>query len=233
MEQQDLDEYLNFLTGIPDLDINILNYLNDDDLLHACQTNQYAKNVCRTGQLWQQRSYDRYDNVPPKPKTITWREYYFLLPNYPFDFNKEDYRRYIDSLIDTNNYRDLKTLIKLGEYESVYWEILRLNRLDVLDRLQREGLLEGSEEEKSRMADNAIILGRFNFLDWLTERGIYPSENIMNQAIKHDNLPAVQWLYAHGYPIKPEYLQTREFLRPRRMPESNKVRTWLQEEGLI
>ena len=66
-------------TGVPDLDIKILNELDDQSLASVCQTDKYTQDLCSRGELWKQRVEKYIDKLPP----MTYKEIYnyFKDPN--------------------------------------------------------------------------------------------------------------------------------------------------------
>lgn len=72
------------LTGIPEVDFKILNTLPDRELGRACQTNQYATELCRDDYFWQTRIGDRIGDeyLEGKPEGITWQDWYLFWVNH-------------------------------------------------------------------------------------------------------------------------------------------------------
>lgn len=71
---------------IPEVDINILLRLNDQDLFNTCQTNVYFSQVCRDPYFWRERIRVYIDDkyTDDKPEGISWRNWYlFWRNNYP------------------------------------------------------------------------------------------------------------------------------------------------------
>lgn len=70
-----------YLSGVPDTDLKILEYLSDRELLSQCIVNSYANNLCQKESLWLNRFIQKYgkDNLIYKPKDMKWREFYLKL----------------------------------------------------------------------------------------------------------------------------------------------------------
>lgn len=73
------------LTGIKDVDINILNNLEDKDLVSYCETHQYAKSICNDQSFWQRRTISKYgeqldvEMMRKNKGDIKWSDYYIEL----------------------------------------------------------------------------------------------------------------------------------------------------------
>ena len=68
METTDLEYYTQLLTGIPEIDIKIINELTNKDLFRFCQVNKYARELCQTDYLWQVRIASRYGEIDENQK---------------------------------------------------------------------------------------------------------------------------------------------------------------------
>ncbi len=69
------------LTGIKNLDIEILNQLEDKDLVKICQTNQEINNICNDQQFWWKRILFKFPYISLKVLNEnigdrTWSDYY-------------------------------------------------------------------------------------------------------------------------------------------------------------
>ena len=221
----DLDEYLDTLTGIPEVDFRILNNLDVKDLVNACRINKYVNSLCQSDYLWQGRVADRYQQMKiQKPEAMTWQEYYFALPY----FHPRLEAKKFDQVVKDANYPILRSLIQLGFLAYIYLVIIRLQRLDVLQGLDERNLLNLTPEQKQQFTDEAIRRGNTQFLDWFATKGILPSPEAMQLAIRSRQLPSVQWLHQHGYQVQPQYLQQAGI-----MFGSAEIRQWLRQQGLI
>lgn len=84
--------YNKLLTGVADLDIDILLNLPYWDLVKICQTNKEGEKLCANPTLWQRRILKYYLNndqtLLVKSPNVTWRQYHgsfvFVIPNLYF-----------------------------------------------------------------------------------------------------------------------------------------------------
>ncbi len=51
------------LTGIKDIDFQILNNLDDPSLLYFCKVNRKVSQLCQDPELWQRRLKERYPEM--------------------------------------------------------------------------------------------------------------------------------------------------------------------------
>ena len=211
------------ITGIPELDMKIINELSDYNLVRFCQTNTYVNSLCKSDYLWQERIKDRYGQVQPKPQNITWQEYYFVIPYYQPTVVLKTFRQ----LIQNANYPILQILIKIGFFETIGSMAIFMNRLDIFEGLFQRGSFQLTPDEERIITNLAVGNGRINFLDWLAAHGFYPGPEAMIIAIRSKQLPAVQWLHAHGYQVPPEAFPAG------RVVGTEEIREWLEEQGAI
>jgi hypothetical protein len=66
------------LTGITDLDLEILMNLPDRDLLNYCSTNKDIYNMCNNDHFWRKRFIKRFGETAAqyKPKERKWKNHY-------------------------------------------------------------------------------------------------------------------------------------------------------------
>ena len=66
------------MTGIKDLDLEILMNLPDRDLLNYCSTNKDIYNMCNNDMFWRKRFIKRFGEIPAKykPKERKWKNHY-------------------------------------------------------------------------------------------------------------------------------------------------------------
>lgn len=93
MEPQ--DENLSILTYDPNVDINILSYLDDDILLNMCSTNSYVNSLCNEEKLWILKLNRKYG---------------------PYRFDKYPYKSYRDIYMDL-------TVARMILFSTTYGEI--------------------------------------------------------------------------------------------------------------
>ena len=68
------------LSGIKDLDREIMLKMDDQTLLNFCQTSQYARELCDNDLFWQKRVTQQYPRlVSIKQENYSWRQYYLYL----------------------------------------------------------------------------------------------------------------------------------------------------------
>lgn len=51
------------MTGVPEIDINILLQLDDESLTHVCQVDEYIRTLCNGDDLWRRRLEMNYPRV--------------------------------------------------------------------------------------------------------------------------------------------------------------------------
>src|SRR5579883_2736487 len=70
------------LSGIRDVDLQILTNLNDHDLFSICQIkNKYINSLCNNESFWRNRFLDKYGKNF-KYEGRTWKDFYFKLAYY-------------------------------------------------------------------------------------------------------------------------------------------------------
>lgn len=120
-------------TGNPNVDMEILGRMDDEDLLNVCQVNKYVNDLCNRESFWANKVLNKYGRILGSGEeikrkylnngSISWKEYYLWLSdvlNSPSAVkehiatvdNREDVRKLIgkDSLcteMDPGKYQDL------------------------------------------------------------------------------------------------------------------------------
>ena len=69
---------MNFLTGIKDLDLLILEKLTDVELLTFRKINNYTESLFLEERFWIKRFHNKYGQFS-KSEDRTWRDFYFSL----------------------------------------------------------------------------------------------------------------------------------------------------------
>jgi mannose-6-phosphate isomerase-like protein (cupin superfamily) len=107
-----------FLTGINEIDFNILNNLSDEDLIKICQVNKDANTLCDDQTFWFDRIKSIFpyipDNVLNRYKKSSWSDYYIELVKA---------EKIIYQTLETRNYSHI-----IQDFA----RIIKTNRLDLL-----------------------------------------------------------------------------------------------------
>jgi len=152
-----------FLTGIKDVDYNILNNLSDDDLIKICKINKNANNLCGDQIFWYNRIKSKFpyipDNILNRYKSSSWSNYYIELVK-------------AERNIIATNTREF------AHIKNLFTDIIQSNRLDLLmitseyDYLKRLGM---SSYFLIDISDKAKQLGFMEIYDYLEKYYVLPS----------------------------------------------------------
>lgn len=80
------------LTGIKDLNLEIMDKFDDKTLLSYCVSHKYANNLCNNEIFWEKRSLKRFDDtvIQNRPRNTSWRKFY-IQNSYWIGKLEEDY----------------------------------------------------------------------------------------------------------------------------------------------
>ena len=94
------------LTGVKDIDIQILNILDDRDLGNACRTYRAARNICNDQQFWFNRILSRFPEIPVEVLyryrgSRSWSDYYIedLITQGPDTLSKASSQGRLDQVV--------------------------------------------------------------------------------------------------------------------------------------
>ena len=199
-EKFDLDEYISTLSGIPEVDIRIINYLDDDDLFNICTSNNYTASLCRGDDLWKERLQGKHD-IMTKPENLTWREFYIIL-SYA-RLSTKGQRRFYELLTRSTNWEVFSILARFYGFQFLL-DLIRYKRLDILKGLMERGILQlpSKPDLRQSLGTIAVRFGNVDILDWLAQHNIFPTQSAANTAVHRGNASIVQWLLEHGYNIR-------------------------------
>lgn len=180
-------------TGVPELDLEILRYLSDQDLLNICSTDRYLNNFCEDESFWQERLVQRStpNALDYKPEEMSWKDYYYFIVTY-LPINQANLE-----LAAYNNF--------LPAVEYFAWEGIVVD--DRVANAAAEGaafqVLEFIEEELNVLptsAGAALAIKNIDdedtildVLDWLQIRNILPPRNAIQTAIKKQLRQVLEW----------------------------------------
>jgi hypothetical protein len=175
---------MNF-TGIPEVDINILDNLSDKELSSACQLNRYVSTLCNRDDLWQTRIEHTF-GLQNKSENITWKDYYFYLVNkflVNAEFNPpitpEGYNLRLLQLLKDNNYKYFDWIVvSAGEY----------GHSEVLKWIAKQNIVY-----PSTIANIAIQYRLNDLLKWLEQYNIYPDVPGLNTLARRGDLEALKY----------------------------------------
>ena len=168
------------LTGVSDVNLDILLLLDDKSLMAVCNTNKEMYNICKNDTFWEEKVKMKFkEAVPFKPINFTWRFYYdelIALSNYMAEQLDNDYDRIIEWM----------------EEDLIGNTLEKLYALQWLDAL-------GYKVSKNT-AYEALFFGQIDVLDWLYSKGIFPVESdaALYAIINGGSTKSLQWLADHG-----------------------------------
>ena len=157
---------MNPLTGIFDLDLEILKLMDDRTVLDFCrasQTNRYGKRLCDVERLWQARVERQYPNsVAFKSSDRTWKNWFATLTYYDSKWfrNQEKFQ-------DAINRADFDMISYLEtyhvQYSSIDWTVAaEKGRIDVIQmfllsqRQAGEALIAALITDNQKLADYLV-----------------------------------------------------------------------------
>lgn len=167
------------ITGNKATDYLVLYSLNDYDLGHVCQLNQYTRNLCKDDTFWLNRTIKRFDPILGDVEQIrnykeengfdTWRNYYIDLVNSmenyyenPIKYEtraRDDYNRIVHHIKETTKtyvkcYYENATICPLDWLNKDFVDLNHMFRIIIRDNIPL------SEEQKR------IILTKIFELPW-------------------------------------------------------------------
>ena len=116
-----MEPYSQILTGLKDVDIEILANLDDITLEEVCLTNQYASSVCHNSKLWYLKIVNNYPDFPLLKgiSAVEWKKLYYKL-------KFQDWTA-IMVWADVNNISNLiDWILKQKEYKAYFNDEIRM-----------------------------------------------------------------------------------------------------------
>lgn len=165
---------MEYITGVPDLDFDILVKFIDDNDLKNCFLNKSITLIIQSDSFWRNRFINRWDVRDDKPKQITWKEYYFFYRKYPYDkdniakslgFTEE--MRYIRRMVDENKaVEGIDTFPLKNDY--LYYAILSGNeklvqKFSNVEKIQDETILLIIRKNRLDILDIFLTPERYPF----------------------------------------------------------------------
>lgn len=181
------------LSGIKDVDREILNKLDDKDLLIACSIDKYTwKNVCDDAFL-KRRLLAKYPKIEQfKKENESWKAFFLRVITY-ISLMREKFRRYKNyDYIEL--FKDYKTNINL-----ILNETSKLGELNYVKWSLKEGADIHSGLEAPLMY--AIDGGQLEIVKYLAEHGAdihAGNDHALIEASRNRHLEIVKYLVEHG-----------------------------------
>jgi len=168
------------LSGISDLDMTTLLFLELPDLDNACLINPRIQSLCQSDNFWKLKMERDYpEAIPYKPADITNRKEYRTLVNVK-DPNRAANEGRLDQLIVLEK-RGLELYIGLAHRAAEHGHV------NVLEWLSQRNILP-------RGADLAAENGHLNVLKWMETKNILPSPEGAYEAAVNGHVAVLEWL---------------------------------------
>ena len=175
------------LTGVPDVDVEILLNTDYGILLNIRQANSYLNALCQREDFWYRKVQRDLGSevVRYKPPNKNYRQQYRYLIGVNDVHDPDDEVRYgrLDGVILL--YKGWQVLPSV---DGVNWAAAH-GRLDILEWLEHRGVLP-----TIRGANLAARSGRASVLEWLAQRRIMPDVNGVNSATENGHILILEWL---------------------------------------
>ena len=229
----------NLLTGIRDVDREIVNKMSDSDFLQMCSLNQtYYQNVC-SDDYFRIRTQDRFpetiaykEYIQTTNKTKTWKNHYLtivkyidlLLTDYKYTYSPEDKSPellYLTRKLLPNYYIYTK--------ENVLYSASRHGHLPLVKYLVENGADINSEDGLALL--EAAEYGHLPVVKYLVENGVYINAedgDALSLAAEKGNLPIVKYLVENGGDI---HAQNNQALRLAAEKRHLEIVKYLVENG--
>jgi hypothetical protein len=187
-----------FMTGVNEIDINILLQLDDESLTHVCQVDEYVRSLCNSDDLWRQRLEMNYPDVLEYINpNISLKENYVNFSKYSLDLNgllkaaEDGNLEFIQFQID--NDQSLVTFNPYFRSLPFFNAAASGGHIDIMNWLLEIGLIEqdpsnGFHNPKEPFADDEPV-------------GYTTYRELRDMAIKGDHPHLLDWLEQKGYPI--------------------------------
>jgi hypothetical protein len=181
-------------TGIENVDIDILNFLDDLSLSNACMTNTYLNKLCRNEDLWRRRLEKYYpDRIVLKTKDLSWRDFYIALS----DAEKWDHKR----LFQLDNAIEILEWMKRNDIKLIsdmYFDAAMIDKIDIMNWLYENGVdLEDYNDDIIDLVKHSKLLA----LKWLYDHDVLDDfvrqkeTHLMELAIENDDIDMIDWMY--------------------------------------
>jgi hypothetical protein len=195
-----------FMTGVNEIDINILLQLDDESLTHVCQVDEYVRSLCNSDDLWRQRLEMNYPDVLEYINpNISLKENYVNFSKYSLDLNgllkaaEDGNLEFIQFQIE--NDQSLVTFYPYFRSLPFFNAAASGGHIDIMDWLLEIGLIEqdpsnGFYNPKEPFAADEPV-------------GYVTYNQLIELAIEGDHPQLLDWLDRKGHPIN-----DRELLYP-------------------
>lgn len=193
--QDDTNQEGNILTGNQYADINILSYLNDEDLAKICLTNKYTNNLCQSDDLWNAKisMLTNTQVIKDKSNNQSAKDFYFYLKDL---LNKNKDQQLANKAASNGNLNVLKWLAEkniLPDQEGVN-SAAHFEKFNVLEWLAGRNILPDQDA-----ADRATISGHLDVIKWLAKKDILPTESGIIKSYRSENYNIIKWLEDEGF----------------------------------
>lgn len=149
-----------FPTGIPDIDYEIMVYLDDETLLNSCKINRYTADLCRNENFWHKKIIQKFGhNISKyKPEGLTYKQIYLKLGNpddtdfyeaiklglFPIvkDIWENKYHGDVSNLVYIRNLKDsLSVAAQNGYIDTVIYIIDNFRNINILENFPYKTLI--------------------------------------------------------------------------------------------
>jgi len=199
------------LSGIPELDQEILLQLNGAQLNEVCQGNEYLQSVCSDGYFWKRKVSKDFgaEVLEHKPENESFREQYFYLSSGLGTPRIQVERGRIDGyMVECKRRHNGNPTC--GDYAiNFVGEAAANGHLDMIKWMHAQGIPMIDIRHGINPADRAIGTGQLHIVEWYRLNGIMPTGRENGTAAKGGHLNSLIWLMDNNI-LTIEHLQTHE-----------------------
>lgn len=251
------------LTGIPELDYQLLLSMEYPELLNTCQTNSYYRQICKDENLWKEKLNRDYPGMIEigLPDESYREQYEALYKKNPVEAVRRDRlylliylksiggpldQKLVDEAVSGDRLQILKWLITNGL--TLTGEHLPLaiekGHLGIAEYLVEQGYFPLEEYYALVVGSTSLDFNR-EIADWLYQLGVIPLDwRIEDYALK-DKIYFLDWLKSVGFVFNQVLInqimfnsadRATEWLLQNRMPPSQNIidnMVWLEQTGTL
>ena len=197
------------LTGIKDVDINILNKLEDKDLVNICQTNKKADEICKDEGFWLQRIFTKFpyltiDILKEYKGVRSWSDYYI------YDLRRFSLKKYpnvkLTNALKNGRLDQVIILLNRGAWFNNMVSIASANgQLNIVKYLIEK--VKNTRDQINGAFMHAVQLGYLDIIKYLIEKGADINALwgfALRRASENGHLAVVKYLVENGADIHVE-----------------------------